>query len=363
MTIISGILRDALGNPINGALTLRAKRTTSNVFQDTYICVETVNGKYSLNLQPCEYDVVLSINGYNKNHLGTIQILADTKNGTLNDLLINPNTGEQVTPEILQQIIEYRDQTKYYAEKVDLSKYIKEGDYGIGSLTGAPITNPDDRLLSGWYATRTSSFPNLSGNDSATLAVYGSSNKLFYVEQLYIVASKTPKILTRCVTIDGKQVWYETITTANSTVDSNGFYKKASPIVRLFGSENINPVEGFTQSGCGLANSLATGVTAKRIEVGHYEIHGSLGFAKEGWYITLPEDANGNKKFFAEYSVDDNNVITVKTYTRKFSTKLCEIVAGDPIDITNGRWIDLRLEMPEVISSELDSATPNDDNV
>ena len=112
-----------------------------------------------------------------------------------------------------------------------------------------------------------------------------------------------------------------------------------------------------------MVNHLATGVTVKRVDVGHYEVYGSLGFAREGWYISLPEDANGNKKFFAEYSVDDNNVITVKTYTRKFSTKLCEIVAGDPIDITDGRWIDLRLEMPEVIASELDSATPNDDNV
>ena len=361
MTIISGVLRDALGNPINGSLTLRAKRTTSNVFQDTHIRVETANGKYSLNLQPCEYDVVLAVDGYNKNNLGTIQILADTPNGSLNDLLINPNTGELVTPAILQQVIEYRDQTKQIAETVDLSKFIKQGDYGIGSQIGAPITNPDDRLLSGWYGTRTSSFPDLSGNDSATLAVYGSSNKLFYVEQLYIVVSKTPKILTRCVTIDGKQVWYETITTANSTVDSNGFYKKASPIMRLFGTENINPVDGFTQSGCGLVNSLATGVTAKRVDVGHYEIHGSLGFAQEGWYITLPEDANGNKKFFAEYSFNDG-VITVKTYTRKFSTKLCEIVAGDPIDITDGRWIDLRLEMSEVTASELDSAIPNDNN-
>ena len=240
---------------------------------------------------------------------------------------------------------------------------LKIGDYGIGSLTGAPMTNPDERLLSGWYATKTSNYPDLSGNDSAALIVYSTENKKYCIEQILSIAGKTAKIRIRCKTPDGAQSWDEFITTANSTVDSNGFYKKASPIVRLFGSENINPADGFTQSGCGLVNSLATGVTAKRIDVGHYEVHGSLGFAREGWYITLPEDANGNKKVFAEYSIDDNNVITVKTYTRKFSTKLCEIVAGDPIDITDGRWIDLRLEMPEVIASELDSVTPNDDNV
>ena len=69
----------------------------------------------------------------------------------------------------------------------------------------------------------------------------------------------------------------------------------------------------------------------------------SLGFAKEGWYITLPEDANGNKKFIAEYSVGENNIITIKTYTKKFDTNRGETVAGDPIVITKGRWIDVRL--------------------
>lgn len=150
--------------------------------------------------------------------------------------------------------------------------------------------------------------------------------------------------------------WTEQITTRNSTVDSNGFYKKASPILRLYGTEHIENIEGFKKSGYGLVNDLAKGVTAKRIDVGYYEIYGSLGFARDGWYITLPEDANGNKKFFAEYTVDENNVIKVKTYTKKWNTELCEVTAGDPIDITEGRWIDVRLEMPiiEDIESSID---------
>ena len=358
-TIISGTLRDALGNPINGALTLRAKRTTSNVFQDTYIRVETVNGKYSLNLQPCEYDVVLAVDGYNKNQLGTIQILADTPNGSLNDLLINPKTGEQVTPEILQQMIEYRDQTKHYAETVDLSTVVKIGDGGLLSTTKTVPDPLSTDLYTGFYRYNRESINtpvsatmgyvmkiSWNNSDSVIMAFSYNSDRAYFGFR-----DKSTGVIQ----------YQEFITTANSTVDSNGFYKKSSPIVRLFGSENINPAEGFTQSGCGLVNHLATGVTVKRVDVGHYEIHGSLGFAREGWYITLPEDANGNKKFFAEYSFNDG-VITVKTYTRKFSTKLCEIVAGDPIDITDGRWIDLRLEMPEVIASELDSSTPNDNN-
>ena len=41
----------------------------------------------------------------------------------------------------------------------------------------------------------------------------------------------------------------EFITSANSTIDSNGFLKAASPILRLFVSDNINPDEGFIKAG------------------------------------------------------------------------------------------------------------------
>ena len=240
---------------------------------------------------------------------------------------------------------------------------LKAGDYGIGSLTGAQLDNPDETLLGGCYATRTTSFPELTEyknrNDSASLIVYPALTPKWYVEKLAVVYSKTPRIYYRCATPNGKQSWYESITTANSTVDSNGFLKKASPILRLFANNNIEEVGGFKKSGCALVNDFAYGVTATRIGAGHYEIHGSLGFAKEGWYITLPEDANGNKKFFAEYSVDENNVITVKTYTKKFDFENCQIVAGKPIDITEGRWIDIRLEMPVIEMIENEEPIPS----
>ncbi|WP_218057918.1 phage tail fiber protein, partial [Gilliamella sp. Nev3-1] len=233
---------------------------------------------------------------------------------------------------------------------------LKSGDYGVGAVVGAIAENFDGHLAGGFYQCSTSDFSDLqfAGDSAATLLTYPSNSKSWKVEQLSVVSSKTPKIYYRCDTRDGKQKWYEAITTANSTVDSNGFLKKASPILRLFATENIDDVDDFKKSGCSLVNDLAAGVTAKRIDIGHYEISGSLGFAKEGWYITLPEDANGNKKFFAEYSTDENNIITVKTYTRKFDFESCQIVAGEPIDITEGRWIDIRLEMPvvEVIENE-----------
>lgn len=547
MAKISGILTDGAGQIINDCtIELYAKKTTSNVLTQTQAFTVANDGRYSMNVLPCEYDVSLIINGFPKKRLGSINVYSDSRNGTLNDYLINPEENE-LTPEFLKQVFDARDAAKksednakkwastidtstlvkksgdtmtgqlilsefgikhrytdsenlmvlrtlgdnyscmfYDAEKKqwlsklvynsttnswsfqyindvaingksvlktgdaiqtfgDLSTtinlneltglnegvyyqgrntsaviergypinqagtlqvfkngadgagccqiyttyrnarqfirnyrggtktweewnevittgnsgdFIQTGDYGIGALTGTKLDNPDETLKGGCYATRTTEFTELTEyqnrNDSASLVVYPAWTEKWYVEKLAVVQSKTPRIYYRCATPNGKQPFYESITTANSTVDSNGFLKKASPILRLFANDNIEEAGGFKKSGCALVNDFAYGVTATRIGIGHYEIHGSLGFAKEGWYITLPEDANGNKKFFAEYSVDENNVITVKTYTKKFDFESCQIVAGKPIDITDGRWVDVRLEMPviEVIENE-----------
>lgn len=231
-------------------------------------------------------------------------------------------------------------------------KLIAQGDFGLGS-TGAAFTNNnfDDISVdgSGFYNLGENSNGTFPANFSKLCSIINISRSLAKDKKCsqIIIDTISDRIALRTANASNFKPWVEFITTANSTTDSNGFLKKASPILRLFGNKKIEEMDGFTKSGCALINSEAAGVTAKRIDVGHYEIHGSLGFAKEGWYITLPEDANGNKKCFAEYSINKKNVITVKTFTRKFDFEKCEVVAGEPIDITEGRWIDIRLEMPE----------------
>ena len=103
------------------------------------------------------------------------------------------------------------------------------------------------------------------------------------------------KIFVRTIGYGGFIGTAEFITSANSTIDSNGFLKAALPILRLFASDDVKPDDGFIKVGFAHVNDKAKNAYAKKIAVGHYEIHGSLGFAKDGWYITLPEDANGNK--------------------------------------------------------------------
>jgi len=144
----------------------------------------------------------------------------------------------------------------------------------------------------------------------------------------------------------------------NVTVDANGFLKAASPIARLSGAPEKMPDDylgGFTLSGCVAVNGEAERVSAERVSVGVYKITGSLGFAEEGWNIEVPQDVNGNRLCFVEASTAKDGTITVKVSKRRFDIDTAAIVAGDPMDIPDGRWIDLRLEMPmrEVVEDPL----------
>lgn len=124
----------------------------------------------------------------------------------------------------------------------------------------------------------------------------------------------------------------------NTTVDSNGFLKKASPIVKLF-ADKIS------------ANDEASEQNAifEKVGIGHYLIKNTEGFAKEGWWIEVPTDSNGNRICAVEYQTLENGDLEIKTFKKKLNDE-GDIVANldMPIDIpsnANGepRWIDVRL--------------------
>lgn len=133
--------------------------------------------------------------------------------------------------------------------------------------------------------------------------------------------------------------WFKSYSTANTTVDSNGFIKAASPIVQLYADRIALNDEAQLQE-----------ITFEKLGVGNYLIKGSSGFALEGWHIETPKDANGNVLFSVIYTTLENGDISVKSYKKKFDLETASIVADldKPVDITEGRWIDLRLqELPQ----------------
>ncbi|ENL8512681.1 phage tail protein [Acinetobacter baumannii] len=148
--------------------------------------------------------------------------------------------------------------------------------------------------------------------------------------------------------------WFNLLTAQNTTTDGNGFIKAASPVVKLF------------QSHIELNNDAAKQpITFDKLGTGDYLIKGSLGFAQEGWYIEVPKDANGNTVVAVEYSTLENGDLSIKTYKRKFDFELAAVVADheNPMDIPEGRWIDIRLHEepePEPEVEETLSETPVD---
>lgn len=132
------------------------------------------------------------------------------------------------------------------------------------------------------------------------------------------------------------------------TVDSNGFVKTASPILKLKAADS-DCGDAFSSGAIYYddiyaANAECEGVQAAKTEVGRYEITGAEGLADEGWQVEVPQDNNGNRLCFVETSYADG-VLTVQVSKKAFDADSGNFVAGDPTEIPSGRWIDVRLSV------------------
>ncbi|MEI7109548.1 phage tail fiber protein [Serratia sp. TMDUHS_CL] len=136
---------------------------------------------------------------------------------------------------------------------------------------------------------------------------------------------------------------------ANTTVDSNGFIKKASPIVKLF------------RDGTSELNDESQGVTTERVSEGIYRVSGTLGFNADAQWggpdggIEVPLDRNKQPLIWVDYEVEPTGDLLIKTYHRTHPAApafarndILGYDEGMPIDIPEGRWVDLRVEMPVV---------------
>ena len=141
---------------------------------------------------------------------------------------------------------------------------------------------------------------------------------------------------------------YRVWTTKNTTVDGSGFIKRASPIARLVADTSIMSGEftdSFKISGSGAVNEEAEGVDIEKLGDGRYRISGSDGLAQDGWQIEVPKDINGNRLCFVEVTEGLEGIL-LKVFKPKLDLETGGIIAGESFDIPEGRWIDVRLQMP-----------------
>lgn len=133
--------------------------------------------------------------------------------------------------------------------------------------------------------------------------------------------------------------------TNNTTIDSNGRLKAASPIIRLF-DDRIEHNGQFKEE-----------PQFRKIDTGIYQIFNTLGLAKEGWTIETPEDKNGKPYFhIVVQKTYDGVIISVHDeYDVRRKKKIKDIfgeeqeveavekILGEARDIKpHERWIDLR---------------------
>ncbi|EHA4104850.1 hypothetical protein JKP41_004582, partial [Escherichia coli] len=130
------------------------------------------------------------------------------------------------------------------------------------SVTGWPL-NPNNSKAYGWGSLLCFNHGTSAGRTQIYIPDDGAN---LYFRQRYSTVWKN---------------WVRVWTNRNTTVDSNGFIKNASPIVKLY------------SDGSSVLNDESEGVTSERIDTGTYHVYGTKGLNTDGWTIEIPQDING----------------------------------------------------------------------
>lgn len=219
------------------------------------------------------------------------------------------------------------------------------GDYGIGG-TAPRVTNDELKgtLFSQFMAMGSGSDSNHFGSYGGGISIKQSEDaslRMFVTGNADFIAEYYSKGAN---VVRSNTMWG----TRNTTTDPQGFIKKASPIV------NIHPDGTFT------TNDESEGTTVIRVAQGEYLIEGVLGFNSDaGWGgvdggIEIPLDVNKQPLIWVNSKVNKDGSILVKTYHRthpnapEFARNDIDGYSdSDPIDIPDGRFISVRVQMPE----------------
>lgn len=235
------------------------------------------------------------------------------------------------------------------AEDTDSGKLLAVGAFGLGSSVAPVAANWTNRNTNGFYRT-----PSNGGSLPKAGANYVCQSLIFDPNFKVVTGFRLGGTLSYFARSFINGIWgapIEFYTTGNTTVDTNNFIKKASPIARISDSPSLMESDftagGFAVAGLASVNAEAEGVRADKVGPGVYRITGAQGLSAEGWTMEVPQDSNGNRLCFIETDIAEDGVITLRVFSRRFDVNTANIVAGDPMNIPCGRWIDLRLQMPE----------------
>ncbi|MBI6187675.1 hypothetical protein JEP98_00665 [Providencia rettgeri] len=232
------------------------------------------------------------------------------------------------------------------------TEILKLGDYGVGTVKGWAVGNQPASAFVSYSDSNLAKQHGWPGNGCGIQSVYAGDRRL----QLH---SNTVGVLYNRFSMttgaDTTSVWYEIYSTKNTTKDSNGNLKAASPVVKLFADD----IE---------LNDESEGVEMEHLGIGHYLIKGVVGFNADGaWGINngfvIPQDHNGKNMVLIDYEVRPDGDIEVFVFHQqnadmpeRFQNKRIKhfdeegvpvyFENYEPCDVPESRWIDMRVEMP-----------------
>ncbi|EMK3758634.1 hypothetical protein V8167_004266, partial [Providencia rettgeri] len=237
----------------------------------------------------------------------------------------------------------------------ETGKLMQVGDFGFGRNSSTSVTTEkisDYRVNSIMYA-QNSKADSFFGLNHHLLNIFGASSSAYGYQVGFSAGSE--KVGFRAIINNVVRDWQEFYTTANTTKDSNGNLKAASPVVKLFADD----IE---------LNDESEGVEMEHLGVGHYLIKGVLGFNADGaWGINngfvIPQDHNGKNMVLIDYEVRPDGDIEIFVFHQqnadmpeRFQNKRIKhfdeegvpvyFQNYEPCDVPESRWIDMRVEMP-----------------
>lgn len=235
-----------------------------------------------------------------------------------------------------------------------VGRVMKSGDYGLGpGFKSLPLNITGYKPLDIWQGSRVwftttdkvgvAASAIWQGSTLISLRTYpdpsvGTSHTSLIAlmgNQLFIKGGKPGSGLNEFTT------WAEFKSTANTTVDGNGFIKAASPVVELYANKIKLNDQAQQQD-----------ITFEKLSIGDYLIKGSTGLAQEGWYVEQPKDANGNVYHAVVYEQLDNGDISIKTFEQKLEGTKIVADLDRPVDIKEGRFISIRLnKLPQDVTA------------
>ena len=260
------------------------------------------------------------------------------------DVALTAPDGTKVTIKSFTKLSNDLDKKANSADLATLNNQVVKitGNQSISgekNFTGTAKVTADDPQITLW-STR-SSTPN--GTHGRVVTFGSEGNKSFFAARAWEEGANTyvqylPPF---------KDGYFTLWSTSNTTTDSSGFIKAASPIVKLYSDGRIE------------TNSESEGVISERESVGVYRIS-VLGMNSDGAWggidggFEVPTDRNGQRLLWLDYEVEADGSILVKTYHRTypdapaFARNIKDgYEEGDPIDIPSDQFVSVRVEMPQ----------------